>query len=157
MTATRLLFTLCILVNAGCGGDAVSTDDAAPADFASRSDLAARDLAVTTDAPPAGIDMTDARDLSPVPDLVALPDLTLVPDLVIPPDLTQIGGACACGNAFFCKYTTPFSCAGAGMCLPRPRVCPLLLDPVCGCDGVNYDNECLANGAGTDILKKGKC
>jgi hypothetical protein len=30
-------------------------------------------------------------------------------------------------------------------------------DPVCGCNGVTWDNACVANAGGFDVLHKGMC
>jgi hypothetical protein len=42
-----------------------------------------------------------------------------------------------------------------GKCIPAPETCPLVSDPVCGCDGVTYDNACgaLAADAGIESLR----
>ncbi len=43
---------------------------------------------------------------------------------------------------------------------PDPRIsinCINVFDPVCGCDGKEYPNECLARAAGVKRLVKGKC
>lgn len=62
----------------------------------------------------------------------------------------------------YCQY-------GLGMCLlpdaegecaPRPEapcVCPLVIDPVCGCDGRSYDNSCQAACAGQSVATVGVC
>ncbi len=48
-------------------------------------------------------------------------------------------------------------CDAPGSCEPRPSVCPLVIDPVCGCDDVTYDNACGAAAAGTRVAAEGAC
>jgi hypothetical protein len=36
-------------------------------------------------------------------------------------------------------------------------MCPDVLDPVCGCNGVTYDNSCKAKAAGVKSWSAGKC
>ena len=65
-----------------------------------------------------------------------------------------------CGADAYCDFPDGDMCSfadGAGLCVPRPQVCPAVLDPVCGCDGVTYDNSCDAQVNGTDIASRGPC
>lgn len=48
-------------------------------------------------------------------------------------------------------------CEGAGQCEVRPQVCPLVFDPVCGCDGQTYSNTCFAAMAGVRVESLGEC
>jgi hypothetical protein len=45
----------------------------------------------------------------------------------------------------------------ASSCAARPQGCTANVDPVCGCDGQVYGNECEANAAGQDISNLGGC
>ncbi|HVU00565.1 MAG TPA: Kazal-type serine protease inhibitor [Polyangiaceae bacterium] len=68
------------------------------------------------------------------------------------------GATCGAGEACLTFFTR--SCPGphaAGICVPRPSHCPAVSDPVCGCDGVTYDNYCEAAQAGVSFEHKGAC
>ena len=45
----------------------------------------------------------------------------------------------------------------SGVCTARPEACIQVFDPVCGCNGRTYGNECAANAAGTDAIASGEC
>jgi hypothetical protein len=69
-------------------------------------------------------------------------------------------GLAPCPDGQFCSFAPEAMCGRAdapGACAPRPEVCIELYQPVCGCDGQRYSNECVANAAGVSADPDGTC
>jgi hypothetical protein len=70
------------------------------------------------------------------------------------------GAVAACSQGFFCDYSEAQYCgevSGPGECARKPTVCTKEWAPVCGCDGRNYSNDCVAHSHGASIRHRGLC
>jgi hypothetical protein len=68
----------------------------------------------------------------------------------------ESGAACLADE--FCKAPPGVCTQGAaGVCADMPVACPVILDEVCGCDGMTYRNRCFADAAGVTVDHAGAC
>lgn len=85
------------------------------------------------------------------------------PDVGPPDNGPDLGmpGACTsnadCAATEFCDKPDGM-CSGSGTCATTPGpICPLIFDPHCGCDGVDYGNRCEMNAARQSASAVGPC
>src|SRR5687768_2535076 len=71
-------------------------------------------------------------------------------DALVAPGEPTCTPACAVGELCIGE------CGGVGGCAAQPMQsdCLDIVDPVCGCDGGQYNNPCLAHAAGTSVWMK---
>jgi len=63
-------------------------------------------------------------------------------------------GAGPCAEGEYCDFPAGANCGRAdapGRCARKPDVCPMVVIPVCGCDGTTYSNACVAQSAGVSV------
>jgi len=61
-----------------------------------------------------------------------------------------------CGSNEFCSKNVG-DCSGYGECTPKPDLCSMEYDPVCGCDAATYSTLCIAFAEGMNVKGKGEC
>lgn len=71
------------------------------------------------------------------------------------------GTPTTCAEGLYCAYALEDQCGAAdapGVCETIPSgLCPMVIKPVCGCNGKTYTNSCKAAHAGTSVAHKGSC
>ncbi len=75
-------------------------------------------------------------------------------------DGVSYSNACEAQNAGIVNWTAGGPCLDE--CIDEGQInpgaeCPLLIAPVCGCDGITYANECYAQNAGLTYFTEGPC
>jgi hypothetical protein len=64
-----------------------------------------------------------------------------------------------CGTGEFCEFKTG-SCGRfdqTGKCVKAPQICNMLFQPVCGCNGKTYSNNCVRERNKVSEKHAGKC
>jgi hypothetical protein len=70
------------------------------------------------------------------------------------------GGPFRCGQGEYCRFGRDSQCGGPsmpGVCTRVPSSCQRDLRPVCGCNGMTYQNECFAAKDGVSVRYGGEC
>ena len=71
------------------------------------------------------------------------------------PDSCVFNEECSTGE--YCAKSIGADPLSEGFCELRPELCPGNFDPVCGIDGISYNNACVAAENGVNISHLGEC
>lgn len=134
---------------------AITSDSSAQPDAASQPDASAQPDGSSTMDVVTPMDVASQPDATTSPDVASQPDTASSPDVVNPRD-TGVGGCTSNRDCPGQACLGIASCGGTGTC-GGPTPCSRVVDPVCGCDGVTYTNECIANNAGVGVRSRGEC
>ena len=66
-------------------------------------------------------------------------------------------GGIQCGPGQYCQMTPPLYPDKSGACRPKPQMCPMIYQPVCGMDAKTYPNACHAAREGVSVEHAGAC
>ncbi len=70
---------------------------------------------------------------------------------------TGVGGCITSASCPLTDYCAGSGCSTPGTCVLKPLLCPLIVFPVCGCNGATYSNGCFAERAGVRVAHTGTC
>lgn len=78
------------------------------------------------------------------------------------PEEKHCGGLAGiqCDDGQYCNYAPEAMCGAAdqmGTCAVGPDMCPMVYQPVCGCNDQTYGNACQAAQAGVSVIHDGEC
>ncbi len=62
-----------------------------------------------------------------------------------------------CGTGSFCERPDGACGSSTGECRLRPEICTMDWNPVCGCEGKTYSNDCNRRSAGASKDYRGEC
>lgn len=72
---------------------------------------------------------------------------------------SRCGAHSACGRGLWCEPAAETCRAGRGRgrCVRVPQACTMMYQPVCGCDGETYSNDCVRRGQRVARKHEGAC